>query len=303
MSESIDHDRRWFLATAAMTMAAAQFDIVGRASAESTRAVRLSNEGNFPSLGGATGWLNSKPLTPAALRGKVALVNFWTYTCVNWRRTLPYVRAWSQKYRDHGLVVIGVHTPEFSFEHNVDNVRWALRDMRIEYPVAVDSDYAIWRAFGNEYWPSSYFIDAKGHIRHHQFGEGEYLQGEAAIQQLLTEAGSNGFTREPAPVSPHSKSTYGLKMLSSCGISLKETRSSSWLKSDHASKTKSPKSRCEIRIKSAVSRSEVARCLLHGVSSVSGLAMAMDAFGRQHCLCFLPLPQGQGSFLRVFSRG
>jgi thiol-disulfide isomerase/thioredoxin len=203
MSGSINQDRRWFLTTAAMSIAAATFGMASRANAGQARTVRLSNEGNFPSLDGATGWLNSQQLTPAALRGKVALVNFWTYTCVNWRRTLPYVRAWSQKYKDHGLVVIGVHTPEFSFEHNVDNIRWALKNMRIEYPVAVDSNYAIWRAFNNEYWPASYFIDAKGHIRHHQFGEGEYLQGEAVIQQLLTEAGSDGFTREPAPVSPN----------------------------------------------------------------------------------------------------
>jgi len=203
MSGSINQDRRRFLTTAAMTLAAAQFGIVSRTIAESARTVRLSNEGNFPSLSGATGWLNSLPLTPAALRGKIVLVNFWTYTCVNWRRTLPYVRAWSQKYKDHGLVVIGVHTPEFSFEHNVDNIRWALKNMRIEYPVAVDSDYAIWRAFDNGYWPANYFIDAKGHIRHHQFGEGEYLQGEAAIQQLLTEAGFDGFTREPVPVNAY----------------------------------------------------------------------------------------------------
>jgi thiol-disulfide isomerase/thioredoxin len=203
MSGAINQDRRWFLTTAAMTAAAAQFGIVSPTIAESPRTVRLPNEGSFPSLNGATGWLNSQPLTPAPLRGKVVLVNFWTYTCVNWRRTLPYVRAWSQKYKDHGLVVIGVHTPEFSFEHNVDNIRWALKDMRIDYPVAVDSDYAIWRAFNNEYWPASYFIDGKGRIRHHQFGEGEYLQGEAVIQQLLTEAGSDGFTREPVPVSPY----------------------------------------------------------------------------------------------------
>jgi thiol-disulfide isomerase/thioredoxin len=200
MSESINQDRRRFLTTAAMTLGAAQFGVVSRTIAELASTVRLPNEGSFPSLGGATGWLNSQPLTPAALRGKVVLVNFWTYTCVNWRRTLPYVRAWSQKYKDHGMVVIGVHTPEFSFEHNVDNIRWALKNMRIEYPVAVDNDYSIWRAFDNQYWPANYFIDAKGHIRHHQFGEGEYLQGEAVIQQLLTEAGFDGFNREPEPV-------------------------------------------------------------------------------------------------------
>ena len=162
--------------------------------------MRLPIEAELPSLRGATVWINSKPLSQADLRGQVVLVDFWTYTCINWRRTLPYVRAWGEKYKDHGLVVIGVHTPEFSFEHNVDNIRWALKDMRIDYLVAVDSDYAIWRAFNNEYWPASYIIDAKGHIRHHHFGEGEYLQCEAVIQQLLVEAGISGFSREPVSV-------------------------------------------------------------------------------------------------------
>ncbi len=138
---------------------------------------------------GATGWLNSPPLTPSSLRGKVVLIDFWTYTCINWLRTLPYVRAWAEKYKDQGLVVIGVHTPEFAFEKNVDNVRRAAKDMRVGYPIALDSDYAIWRAFDNEYWPALYFVDAQGHIRHHQFGEGEYEQAERVIQQLLAEAG------------------------------------------------------------------------------------------------------------------
>ena len=137
------------------------------------RAVPLPVEGELPSLGGAKGWLNSQPLTSAGLRGKVVLVDFWTYTCINWRRTLPYVRAWSEKYRDQGLVVIGVHSPEFDFEKNVDNVRQAAKDMRINYPIAIDSSLAVWRAFKNDYWPALYFIDAKGHIRHHQFGEGD----------------------------------------------------------------------------------------------------------------------------------
>ena len=186
-----------------MTLAAVRLGVAGGANALSAGTVRLSAEGSFPSLGGATGWLNSQPLTPAALRGKLVLVDFWTYTCVNWRRTLPYVRAWAEKYKDHGLVVIGVHTPEFSFEQYVDNIRWALKDMRIEYPVAVDSDYAIWRAFTNEYWPASYFIDATGQIQHHQFGEGEYLRCEAVIQQLLAEAGISGFSPEPVSVNPY----------------------------------------------------------------------------------------------------
>jgi len=155
-------------------------------------AIQLPVEGEFPSLGGATGWLNSSPLTPSSLRGKVVLIDFWTYTCINWLRTLPYVRAWAEKYKDQGLVVIGVHTPEFAFEKNVDNVRRAAKDMRVGYPIALDSDYAIWRAFDNEYWPALYFVDAQGHIRHHQFGEGEYEQSERVIQQLLVEAGVGG---------------------------------------------------------------------------------------------------------------
>jgi thiol-disulfide isomerase/thioredoxin len=154
--------------------------------------VRLPVEGELPSLGGATGWLNSPPLAPAGLRGKVVLINFWTYTCINWLRQLPYVRAWAGKYSGQGLVVIGVHTPEFAFEANADNVRHAVRETRVTYPVATDNDYAVWRAFGNHYWPALYFADAQGHIRHHRFGEGEYGQSEMVIQQLLAEAGSAG---------------------------------------------------------------------------------------------------------------
>src|SRR5689334_24215063 len=127
----------------------------------------LPVEGELPSFGGATGWLNSPPLTAADLRGKVVLVSFWTYTCINWLRQLPYLRAWAQKYSGHGLVVVGVHTPEFSFEHNADNVRQAVQDMQIAYPVAADNDYAVWSAFGNHYWPALYFADGEEHIRHH----------------------------------------------------------------------------------------------------------------------------------------
>src|SRR5215204_3698647 len=148
--------------------------------------------GELTSLGSATAWLNSEPLTAASLRGKVVLVDFWTYTCINWLRQLPYVRAWAEKYEDQGLVVIGVHTPEFAFERNLDNVRRAVKDMRVDYPVAIDNDYAIWRAFNNRHWPALYFVDAQGHIRHHQFGEGEYEQSEMIIQQLLAEAGIGG---------------------------------------------------------------------------------------------------------------
>jgi thiol-disulfide isomerase/thioredoxin len=157
-----------------------------------TASLRLPVEGELPSLGGATGWLNSPPLTPAGLRGKVVLVGFWTYTCINWLRQLPYVRAWAGKYSGQGLVVIGVHTPEFPFEHNADNVRQAVQEMRIDYPVATDNNYGVWRAFGNHYWPALYFADAQGRIRHHHYGEGEYQQSEMIIRQLLAEAGSAG---------------------------------------------------------------------------------------------------------------
>src|SRR4249920_3532069 len=159
-------------------------------------AVQLPIEGELPSLGNATGWLNSQPLTAAGLRGKVVLVEFWTYTCINWLRTLPYVRAWAEKYKDRGLVVIGVHSPEFEFEKNVDNVRLAAKDMRVDYPIAIDSDHAIWHAFKNQYWPALYFVDAQGRIRHHQFGEGEYEQSEMIIQQLLAETGNGGIGHE-----------------------------------------------------------------------------------------------------------
>ena len=157
---------------------------------------QLPVEGRLPSFDGATEWLNSPPLTTAELRGKVVLVNFWTYTCINWLRQLPYVRAWAGKYSGHGLVVIGVATPEFGFEHDLGNVRRAVRDMRVDYPVAVDNDYAVWGAFDNHYWPALYFADAQGRIRHHHFGEGEYQQSEMVIQQLLAEAGSEGAGRD-----------------------------------------------------------------------------------------------------------
>jgi thiol-disulfide isomerase/thioredoxin len=153
-------------------------------------------EGELPSLGGAIEWLNSPPLTAAGLRGKVVLVEFWTYTCINWRRTLPYVRAWAEKYKGRGLVVIGVHTPEFSFEKEVDNVRQAAREIGVDYPIAIDSGYAIWGAFNNQYWPALYFVDAQGNIRHHQYGEGEYQQSEVVIQRLLREAGNAGLSHD-----------------------------------------------------------------------------------------------------------
>jgi thiol-disulfide isomerase/thioredoxin len=220
MSRGAKQGRRHFLATSLITLAAAPLgtlacsDIysgVASAAARSTskddstmqqttpQAAPLPIEGMLPSLDGATGWLNSLPLTPDGLRGKVVLVEFLTYTCINWIRTLPYVRAWSEKYRDHGLVVIGVHTPEFEFEKDVENVRGAVNDMRIEFPVAIDSDFGVWRAFKNNYWPALYFVDAIGRIRHHRFGEGEYDRSEMVIQQLLAEAGHGGF--DPGMVS------------------------------------------------------------------------------------------------------
>lgn len=150
----------------------------------------LPSEGPAPALDGATQWLNSPPLTTEGLKGKVVLVDFWTYSCINCLRAIPYVRAWAEKYRGHGLVVIGVHAPEFAFERNVDNVRAAIATLKINYPVAVDNEYMIWRAFENEYWPAHYFIDAAGKIRHHHFGEGNYEESEQVIQQLLMEAGN-----------------------------------------------------------------------------------------------------------------
>jgi hypothetical protein len=148
----------------------------------------------IPSLGGATGWLNSEPLGPAELHGQVVLVNFWTWTCINWLRQEPYVRAWSQAYRDDGLVVVGVHTPEFSFEHDIDGVRRANEERAIDYPVAVDNDYAVWSAFANHYWPALYFVDTEGTVRDQHFGEGRYEESERVIQRLL------GIERDLVPV-------------------------------------------------------------------------------------------------------
>ena len=160
----------------------------------------LPVEGNAPSLAGATGWLNSPPLEMSGLRGRVVVVNFCTYTCINWIRTLPFVRAWEERYRDDGLVMIGAHTPEFSFEHDHGNIETALRQMNVTWPIAIDDDYEVWRAFANHYWPALYVIDVQGRIRHHHFGEGEYEYSELAIQHLLTEAGVSGI--EPGFVQP-----------------------------------------------------------------------------------------------------
>jgi thiol-disulfide isomerase/thioredoxin len=162
----------------------------------------LPAEGYLPGFDGATGWINTQPLTAGDLQGKVVLVDFWTYTCINWLRTLAYVRAWAEKYKDRGLVVVGVHTPEFPFEQNVDNVRRAANDMNVLYPIALDPDYAVWRAFSNRYWPAIYIADAQGRIRHHQFGEGGYDECERGIQQLLREAGVDGITDDLVSPTP-----------------------------------------------------------------------------------------------------
>jgi thiol-disulfide isomerase/thioredoxin len=161
---------------------------------------QLGSQTELASLERANDWLNSPPLTPPALRGKVVLIDFWTYTCINWLRTVPYVRAWAEKYKDQGLVVIGIHAPEFAFEKNINNVRWAVKEMRINYPVAVDNGHTIWRAFKNRYWPALYFVDAQGRVRHHHFGEGSYEQSEMIIQELLAEAGNSGIDHEPVSV-------------------------------------------------------------------------------------------------------
>jgi len=163
----------------------------------------LPSQSELASLASANEWLNSPPLTAPALRGKVVLIDFWTYTCINWLRTFPYVRAWDQKYRNQGLVVLGIHAPEFAFEKDLNNVRRAVKDMQVDYPVAVDNEHVIWRAFNNEEWPALYFIDAKGRVRHHYFGEGAYEESEAVIQQLLTEAGASGISHEPVSVDAH----------------------------------------------------------------------------------------------------
>ena len=162
----------------------------------------LPVEGHLPSFDGATSWLNSEPLTPAGLRGRVVVVDFWTYTCINWLRTLPYRRAWEAKYRDHELTVVGVHTPEFGFERDVDNVLARARDFRVDYPIAIDSDYGVWRAFANHFWPALYIADAQGRIRYHHFGEGEYAMSEMVIQQLLLDAGAENIDPDLVAVEP-----------------------------------------------------------------------------------------------------
>src|SRR5499427_3086190 len=163
---------------------------------------QTTGQSELASLESANDWLNSPPLTASALRGKVVVVNFWTYTCINWLRTLPYVRAWHEKYKDQGLVVIGVHAPEFPFEHDLDNVRRAAKAMRVTYPIAIDNDFSIWRAFDNNYWPALYLLDGDGKIRFQHFGEGEYEQSERNIQRLLKGNGAHGVSSELSAVVP-----------------------------------------------------------------------------------------------------
>ncbi|HEX6366561.1 MAG TPA: thioredoxin [Agromyces sp.] len=162
----------------------------------------LPDEGRLPSFDRATSWLNSEPLTPEGLQGRVVLVDFWTYTCINWLRTLPYLRAWAEKYEHAGLTIVGVHTPEFGFEADLRNVTEQTRNLGVRYPVAVDSDYGVWNEFANHYWPAVYLADAKGRLRFHHFGEGEYAMTEMAIQQLLVEAGAHDLDTDLVMVEP-----------------------------------------------------------------------------------------------------
>jgi hypothetical protein len=197
VSEIVDHARRRLLGTAAAATAVAQlgmFDSAMQRLAASASGLPVERE--MPSLGGAAAWLNSPPLSAGGLRGKVVRIDFCTYTCINWLRTLPYVRAWGEKYKQRGLVVIGVHTPEFSFEHDIDNVRRAVKRLMIAHPIAIDNAYAIWNAFRNQYWPALYFVDAEGQVRHHHFGEGDYERSERMIQRLLAKAGADRVDRD-----------------------------------------------------------------------------------------------------------
>ena len=162
----------------------------------------LPDEGPLASFEGATSWLNSEPLTPDGLRGRVVLVDFWTYTCINWLRTLPYVRAWHEKYRDQGLTIVSVHTPEFGFERTVDNIVKQVGRLGVEFPIAVDSDYGVWQSFSNHYWPAVYIADAEGRIRFHHFGEGEYAMQEMVVQELLAQAGATDVDRDLVEVDP-----------------------------------------------------------------------------------------------------
>jgi thiol-disulfide isomerase/thioredoxin len=196
-----DVGRRRFVRTATLALAGARLGVLG-AGAKLTACAAVSHRGALPSFDGATAWINSPPLTADALRGQVVLIDFWTYTCINWLRTVPYVRAWSERYKGKGLVVIGVHSPEFAFERDVENVRRAATAMNLPYPIAVDSDHAIWRAFHNEYWPALYFADALGEVVHHHFGEGSYESSEKRLQGMLHDGGYVGVVETPVTVAP-----------------------------------------------------------------------------------------------------
>jgi len=203
MSDLIDHDRRRLLGTGAMAVVGARLGLYNPFMRPMTSTPhRLAGEDRLDSLRTATAWLNSEPLTAAALRGKVVLIDVWTYTCINWLRTLPYVRAWAERYKAQGLVVIGVHSPEFPFEHDLDNVRRAAKAMRVTYPIAIDNDFSIWRAFDNNYWPALYLLDGDGKIRFEHFGEGEYEQSERNIQRLLKGNGAKGVSSELVSLVP-----------------------------------------------------------------------------------------------------
>jgi hypothetical protein len=198
MDHEIDHGRRRFVVAAAVTgLALAMY----RDTRSAAAALAPPGDG-LAALRGATTWLNSSPLTADDLHGKVVLLDVGTYTCINWLRTLPYRRAWAAKYRESGLIVISVHTPEFEFEHDLDNVRRALSDMDVRHPIAVDNDYAVWNGLENRYWPALYLFDAKGKLRHQKSGEGDYERIEAVIQQLVAERGAHGFERRPVAVAP-----------------------------------------------------------------------------------------------------
>jgi thiol-disulfide isomerase/thioredoxin len=201
MSDEINYRRHGLVGASPITYATADFGLLDDVGA--SFGDEGGNEGYFPSLDGATAWLNSPTLTSEELRGKVVAVDFWTYTCINWLRTLPYLRAWAERYRAHGLVVIGVHTPEFPFEHDLENVRRAVQAMRVEYPVAVDNEYAVWDAFNNHYWPALYLVDAQGRLRHQQFGEGDYAEAERVLQRLLVEAGDEHIDQDLVTVDAH----------------------------------------------------------------------------------------------------
>jgi thiol-disulfide isomerase/thioredoxin len=195
--DDMDHRRGFVLAitTGLLAVSTAAPAAERAATSRPIQTAALPDAGPFPSLAGATAWLNSPPLSANELVGKVVLVDIWTYTCINWLRTEPYVRAWASKYKEQGLVVIGVHSPEFEFEKNLDNVRDAATSLRVDYPIALDSEHAIWDAFDNRYWPALYLVDARGRIRYRHFGEGHYAETERAIQQLLVDAGHRSFDR------------------------------------------------------------------------------------------------------------